>query len=162
MVAGETSTLILGRSFYLSGRGRGYLPNGALVSREVLARVGYPRSDYFMMFEEWEFCLRVRNAGFRVLLLPMITIHDQKVGSAGTSPPWRGYYQTRNHLAMALKRRSAGELFWWAHRQVKFVVAAMMHLDSKRERTRLRLLGAWHALRERMGRTIDPVSLPKR
>lgn len=131
--------------------------NGALVARRAMEHVGTPHSDYFMMFEEWEYCIRLRKAGFMIVVLPEVLIHNLAAGSSSTSsPPWRGYYQTRNHLAMVLERRSIEECFWWLVRQIKFVIGTILYLDRKWERIRLRALGAWDGLRGRMGRTIDP------
>ena len=130
--------------------------SGPLISRRVADSIGYPRSDFFFMFEEYEYCLRARQAGYRIVVLPEVTVNELNVGSQGTSPPWRGYYQSRNHLVMALERRSPLELFWWAVMQSKYCLGAMVHLDCKRQRVGLRFLGAWDGLRGRLGKTIDP------
>lgn len=135
---------------------------GPLISRKVVDSIGYPRSDFFFMFEEYEYCLRAREAGYQIAVLPGATVRHLTAGSTGFSPPWRGYYQSRNHLVMVLERRSLTELFWWAVRQVKFCLGIILHLDSKRERVRLRLLGAWHGLTGRMGKTIDPATFSYR
>ena len=131
---------------------------GVLISREALAKVGYIRPDYFIGFWVWEHCIRVREAGFSVIVLPPGLIMNLAAGSgaSGHYPPWRGYYQTRNHLSMALERRSLRELFWWRVRQLKFTMGIILNLDSKGERLRFRALGAWHALLQRLGKTIDP------
>jgi GT2 family glycosyltransferase len=129
--------------------------NGALLPRSVIDAIGFPRADYFMMFEEWEYCLRAKAAGFKtVVLSDVCTTHLH--ASKGLAPPWQGYYQTRNHLAMALEHRSPRELFWWTVRQVKFAAAATLYLDYKWRRIGLRLLGAWHGIRGKTGMTIDP------
>ena len=130
--------------------------NGALFPRAVVDAAGFPRADYFMMFEEWEYCLRAREAGFTINLLPNVRITNFAEGSTGRSAPWRGYYQTRNHLSMALEHRSARELMWWAIRQTKYTGAIVLHGDSKLERIRLRALGAWDGLWGRMGRVVSP------
>ncbi|MFQ5873295.1 MAG: glycosyltransferase [Dehalococcoidia bacterium] len=132
--------------------------SGALLSRDGVAAVGYPRPNYFNSWEDLEYCIRLRAAGYRIFVLPRVLMHHLADHGGRSLPPWRGYYQTRNHLAMALEHRSIREIFWWAVRQVKFVVATVLYLDSKAERIRLRALGSWHGLRGKMGRTIDPAS----
>jgi hypothetical protein len=57
---------------------------------------------------------------------------------------------------MAIDHRSPLEVAGWLYRQVKFIVAAAISLDRKGERIGLRLLGAWHGMRGRSGRTIEP------
>ncbi len=136
--------------------------NGALVSRAAIDSIGYPRADYFMMFEEWEYCLRMREAGFRNWLVPSTSVFNRAEGARDSGSIWRGYYQTRNHLAMAIDRKSPREVFWWGVRQLKFALATLLYHDRKMERWRLRLHGAWDAVRGNMGRPIDPFEYVKR
>jgi rhamnopyranosyl-N-acetylglucosaminyl-diphospho-decaprenol beta-1,3/1,4-galactofuranosyltransferase len=135
--------------------------DGAVVARDAVEQVGYPRSDYFMMLEDVEFSNRLKRAGWEVAHFELDEglIDRGNLGSGGDgrpSPPWRAYYQTRNHLLMAMDHRSPLEIAGWLHRQVKFIAAAALYLDRKRERIGLRLLGAWHGLRRVRGRTVEP------
>jgi rhamnopyranosyl-N-acetylglucosaminyl-diphospho-decaprenol beta-1,3/1,4-galactofuranosyltransferase len=129
--------------------------SGMMLSGAVVDAIGLPRTDYYLMFEDVEYCLRAKRAGFRIYVVPRPLATILRAG-AGQRPPWRGYYQTRNHLLTIRDRGSAAELFWWAVRQVKFLAAAMLWQDRKAERIRLRLLGAWHGLRGVRGKTISP------
>jgi GT2 family glycosyltransferase len=132
--------------------------SGTLVSASLVQHVGLPKREFFMMSEDLEFCLRVRRAGWQIYAIPTILVKAFAMGSAGQTPPWRGYYQTRNHLAMTLEHRSGQELFWWVVRTVKFCLAALRHRDHPVERIRLRSLGAWHAVCKINGRTISPTT----
>jgi rhamnopyranosyl-N-acetylglucosaminyl-diphospho-decaprenol beta-1,3/1,4-galactofuranosyltransferase len=129
---------------------------GALISMEMVAEIGVPVGDYFLMMEEYEYCLRAIRAGFRHYALPVELLVPLEPEPPGRYPPWRGYYQVRNHLAMVLDRRSPGELLWFAIVQGKYLVGAVRGRDRVGERLRLRLLGGWHALRGVTGKTIDP------
>lgn len=135
--------------------------SGTLVSARLIRQVGVPNRQFFMMLEELDYCLRARDAGWLVYVLPRQLVTAFAMGS-GSAPPWRGYYQTRNHLAMTLGRRSLLELAWWLSRTLWFCVGAVRSGDRPGERIRLRLLGAWHALRGISGRTIlpGPAGLP--
>jgi rhamnopyranosyl-N-acetylglucosaminyl-diphospho-decaprenol beta-1,3/1,4-galactofuranosyltransferase len=135
--------------------------DGAVVAGDAVAQVGYPRGDYFMMLEDVEYSNRLKRAGWTVahFELDEDLIDRGNLGSGGDgrpSPPWRAYYQTRNHLLMAMDHRSPLEVAGWLHRQLKFIAAAALYLDRKRERIGLRLLGAWHGLRRVRGRTVEP------
>ena len=132
--------------------------SGTLVSAEAVREVGLPKSDYFMMIEDLDYCLRIRRAGWGIYVLPRPLTTSLNLGSDGSSPPWRGYYQTRNQLAMTLERRSLPELFWWLVRTAKFCAGALRSGDRPVERIRLRALGTWHAVRGVSGRTIPPTS----
>jgi GT2 family glycosyltransferase len=137
--------------------------DGALIACEAVEELGYPRDDYFMMLEDVEYSNRLKRAGWQVahFELDEDLIVRGNLGSGGDgrpSPPWRAYYQTRNHLLMALEHRSPLEVAGWLYRQVKFIAATALSLDRKAERIGLRLLGAWHGLRGVSGRTIEPGS----
>jgi rhamnopyranosyl-N-acetylglucosaminyl-diphospho-decaprenol beta-1,3/1,4-galactofuranosyltransferase len=135
--------------------------DGAVVARQAVEDLGFPRADYFMMLEDVEYSNRLKRAGWEVahFELDEDLIFRGNLGSGGDgrpSPPWRAYYQSRNHLRMAIDHRSPLEIAGWVYRQAKFIVAAAISLDRKAERIGLRLLGAWHAVRRVRGRTIDP------
>jgi rhamnopyranosyl-N-acetylglucosaminyl-diphospho-decaprenol beta-1,3/1,4-galactofuranosyltransferase len=129
---------------------------GALISLRMVPEIGVPVGDYFLMMEEYEYCLRAIRAGFRHYALPVPLLVPLEDEPPGRYPPWRGYYQVRNHLAMVLDRRSPGELLWFAIVQGKYLVGAVRVGERVGERIRLRLLGAWHALRGVTGKTLDP------
>lgn len=128
---------------------------GALVSAEAVRELGLPKAEYFMMWEEMEYCIRARRAGWQIRILPEPLVATKHVGAAA-SPPWRLYYQSRNHLAMALEHRSVPEMWHWAVRQAKFTAVTLARQDRKGARTKARALGAWHAVRGKTGRTVAP------
>jgi rhamnopyranosyl-N-acetylglucosaminyl-diphospho-decaprenol beta-1,3/1,4-galactofuranosyltransferase len=132
--------------------------SGTLVASPLVRDIGVPRTDFFMMVEELEYCLRARRAGWNIYALPRPLVTAHALGSVGHAPPWRGYYQTRNQLAMALEHRSIRELWWWAVRTAKFCAGAFRSGDRPIERLRLRALGAWHGACGVRGRTIVPAS----
>lgn len=128
---------------------------GALVNAAAVRELGLPKAEYFMMWEEMEYCIRARRAGWSIRILPEPLVRTLHAGAA-TSPPWRLYYQSRNHLAMALDHRSAPEVWHWAVRQAKFTAVTLARQDRKAARTGARARGAWHAVRGKMGRTVLP------
>jgi GT2 family glycosyltransferase len=131
--------------------------NGALVDRRVVDRVGYPRAEFFMQHEEWDYSQRIRAAGLPIINIPGNAIENAAAGTVdGATPPWRGYYQTRNELVSAISDRSPRLICRWMLRTIKFSVATLLWGDQKWKRLRLRVLGTWHALRGRLGRTIEP------
>jgi rhamnopyranosyl-N-acetylglucosaminyl-diphospho-decaprenol beta-1,3/1,4-galactofuranosyltransferase len=130
--------------------------SGTLVSASLVRAIGLPREDFFMMMEEPEFCLRARDAGWHTYVVPRPLTTSMTMGSEESSPPWRGYYQTRNHLLMALGRRSPAEVAWWAERTLRLCAGALVSRDRPAERIRLRARGASDALRGVVGRTIEP------
>jgi GT2 family glycosyltransferase len=130
--------------------------NGLLVPAEAFRAVGLPRGDFFMMWEEYEWCLRARDAGWRLAILEKPLV-DVRSGDAATFtyPPWRGYYQARNALVTVLERREAREVAWYARRELKHLVAAAS-LGTPARRIGLRLRGVADGVRGRTGRLVDP------
>jgi GT2 family glycosyltransferase len=132
------------------------LLDGALVFRRVVDAIGVPAADYFTMMQDIEFPLRARRAGFDVLALDRDLMFRQHLGSAPESSVWRTYYQSRNHLRMALDFRSPSLLFGYLARQARFASAAVVAPDRRWERIKLRSRGAWDGVRGRMGRRVEP------
>jgi rhamnopyranosyl-N-acetylglucosaminyl-diphospho-decaprenol beta-1,3/1,4-galactofuranosyltransferase len=137
------------------------LLDGSLVSRHVVDAVGVPPESYFAMMEDVEYPLRARRAGFEVLVTNRDLMERVHLGSAPGKALWRSYYQSRNHVRMALDFRSPSLLFGCAARQVRFMSAALRAPDRRWQRVRLRLRGVWDGLRGRMGRRVEPDSGPR-
>lgn len=157
-----------GRVRHLSREGLQPLPvdfclvDGALVSRNAVERVGFPRTDFFMMFEDIEYTTRIAAAGLRLAISSAVTSEPMHLGSssAAHSSHWRKYYQARNHLRMVLDRRSIVGVFGWVLREMAMIVSAVRHRRDSAVQIRLIGLGAFDAVRGRMGRTIEPGETP--
>ncbi len=126
------------------------LIDGSLVSREAVLRCGYPREDFFMGFEDIEYSTRLASAGLRVLVRPA----EVQALHLGASSAWRRYYQSRNHLRVAIERRSIRWAVGYLWRLLALTV-----VDIRRGRWRTLTYGwqgAADGIRGRMGRTIEP------
>jgi rhamnopyranosyl-N-acetylglucosaminyl-diphospho-decaprenol beta-1,3/1,4-galactofuranosyltransferase len=132
------------------------LLDGSLVFRRVVDAIGTPPIDYFSMMEDVEYPLRARRAGFDVLATDRDLARRGHLGSAPGMALWRSYYQSRNHVRMALDFRSPTLLFGCLARQARFLLAAIRAPDRRWERVKLRLRGVWDGLRGRMGRRVEP------
>jgi GT2 family glycosyltransferase len=103
--------------------------SGSMVRREMVEKIGLPRSDFFMDFVDFEYCLRARSHGYRIAVVTGVRLahevgHARQVrlpGFSGLWPnhaPWREYYITRN-LAYAV---------WWLYPSRRAKRFAMRHL----------------------------------
>jgi GT2 family glycosyltransferase len=72
-----------------------------LIRREVFEAVGLLGEDYFFSFEDLDFCLRARGAGYATVIEPATAAYHQGSHSIGAGSSDRLYYATRNHLLMA-------------------------------------------------------------
>ncbi len=78
-----------------------------LVKREVFERAGSFDPDYFFSFEDLDFCLRARDAGFSSIVVPAATALHEGGRSMGTDTR-RFYFGARNHLWLARRRGGPG------------------------------------------------------
>jgi hypothetical protein len=74
-----------------------------LVRREVFETVGLLAEEFFYGFEDIEFCLRARSAGFRSVCIGRAVVEHQGAASIGQSSPRRLYFAVRNHLLLATR-----------------------------------------------------------
>jgi len=82
---------------------RGFV-SGALmlIRREVLERVGLLPEEYFFGHEDWEYSLRVRRAGYRLLYQPGAVVYHEAEHSY---EPARPYYLFNNALSKVLFKK---------------------------------------------------------
>jgi len=76
-----------------------------MIRREVFDRVGLLPEEYFFGFEDLDFCLRARKAGFNILCPPAARVLHQGGASLAPGSPERIYFATRNHLLLARRAR---------------------------------------------------------
>lgn len=75
-----------------------------LVPRQVLERVGLLDGDLFLYYEDVEWSLRIRRAGYMILLIPSACVwHKVSVTAGGEHSPTAAYYGTRNHLEVCAR-----------------------------------------------------------
>lgn len=68
------------------------------IHKDVIEKIGYFYEPYFMYYEDVDFCIRAKRAGFPIIHLPIKgIIHDEKQ-SVKNGTPDREYYLARNHL----------------------------------------------------------------
>jgi rhamnopyranosyl-N-acetylglucosaminyl-diphospho-decaprenol beta-1,3/1,4-galactofuranosyltransferase len=136
------------------------LTDGAIVTRAAYERAGVLDARYFIMMEDVEYPLRVKNEGLIVARAELgLSFHHLGAtpgGAGGPSAPWRLYYQTRNHLRMVIDNRSAVLLLGWLYRQVGGLLALALQPDRRRERLQYRWRGTVDGLRNRMGEVVTP------
>ena len=129
--------------------------DGALLSAEVVHELDGPRRDYFVMMLDVEYPLRFAGsrrgdgAGRGALRVAASRCH-------GGRAPWRAYYQTRNHLHLAVSHRSPALLGGFVLRTAKHTAYAIG--TGSWDQLAYRRRGVADAIRGRMGRTVEPPS----
>jgi GT2 family glycosyltransferase len=103
-----------GRRLALQGRPAGALRvdgvSGCLmmVKREVFESIGLLEEEYFFSFEDLDFCLRARRAGYQTSVAAMATVYHEGGQSLGPRSPRRFYFAARNHLLLARRNGPSG------------------------------------------------------
>jgi len=69
-----------------------------LIKKEVFKKIGLLKEDYFLYYEETDFCLRARKAGFKMLINPEAIVKHRESETVGKESPAMDYYMARNHL----------------------------------------------------------------
>jgi GT2 family glycosyltransferase len=73
-----------------------------LIRRDVFEQIGLFAEAYFYGFEDLDFCLRARAAGFRTVCVGSAVVEHAGQGSIGRSSR-RLYFAARNHLLLATR-----------------------------------------------------------
>jgi rhamnopyranosyl-N-acetylglucosaminyl-diphospho-decaprenol beta-1,3/1,4-galactofuranosyltransferase len=141
------------------------LVDNALISSEVVKKAGNFSQDFFMMCEDYEFCLRLKKHGFFVGVLNSDTakVERKHLGSQLNSKSlvWRGYYHSRNHLLILKDHFSLPALFFYGYRQAKYLIHSALFGENRWLRTKFRLLGIVDGFRNIKGKSISPITLKK-
>ncbi len=78
-----------------------------MVSRQALRSAGPMSEDFFLYYEELDWCARIQKAGFEIWYEPAgLILHKESV-SVGKQSPLKAFYQTRNRLLFMKKNYSA-------------------------------------------------------
>lgn len=83
-----------------------------LVRLAVVSRIGLLDPRFFAYYEETEWCLRMRRAGYRILHVPGAKIWHRITPQAREASPRVAYYMARNRL-LFLKLAHAGINSWF-------------------------------------------------
>jgi len=78
-----------------------------LLRRSMLESVGLLPEDYFLYFEETDYCRAVQAAGWRTLVDDRVSIVHRKRSSGLLPTPYYLYYMTRNRMLFASRHFDA-------------------------------------------------------
>jgi len=98
-----------------------------LVTRDVFEAIGLLDEDYFFSFEDLDFCLRARRAGFSTVLAGLASVHHEGGRSIGAQSPRRLYFAARGHLMLARRAGPPAGAFASALRTASIVALNVAH-----------------------------------
>lgn len=135
--------------------------DGAIANFDDLIKVGFPIEDWFMMFDDFEYCYRLRKAGLKLGVVnnPYIEIlHEGWGGGKSYSYLWRAYFQSRNYILFVKTHFSFWNLFDCLILQSKRLIGGGIRKGGLKV-TKMRLMGIRAGIFGRKGRSLDLKSL---
>ena len=72
-----------------------------MVKREVIEKAGLMPECYFLYYEELDWSMMIRRAGYNIWYEPACTIYHKESQATGQNSPLKSYYMTRNRLLFA-------------------------------------------------------------
>lgn len=122
---------------------------GLMTSKSVLERIGLLDEQYFLYYEEADFCARVREASLRVVTVPTSRLWHKVSRTTGTDSLLTLYYMRRNvllYLSRHQSRRAVGRAVLDSFR-----LAAVWSVRGKKNRAAVVLRAVRDFARSRFG-----------
>jgi GT2 family glycosyltransferase len=86
-----------------------------LIKEETIKKIGVLNETYFAYYEETEWCLKAKKAGFRVIYVPKARIwHKDPVKKTNKTNALRIYYMTRNRFIFEKRNSSSFQFGFFA------------------------------------------------
>ena len=78
-----------------------------MVKREVIEKAGLMPECYFLYYEELDWSMMIRHAGYEIWYEPTCTVFHKESQTTGQNSPLRTYYITRNRLLFAQRNQQS-------------------------------------------------------
>ena len=78
-----------------------------MVKREAIEKSGLMPECYFLYYEELDWSMMIRRAGYDIWYDPALTVFHKESQSTGQQSPLRTYYITRNRLLFVKRNNSS-------------------------------------------------------
>jgi len=150
-----------------------------LVKKTILKKIGLLDEKYFMMTEEEDWCIRALSAGYKLfscgkakvwhkgsIASPSRTVKKTFLGKKSIRCLWEnflisGYYSVRNRIYF-IKKNFPESFYKYCLIQLpcavsRIILGILIYDDHKLDRIKLIFKALWDGLREKMGKTIDPL-----
>jgi rhamnopyranosyl-N-acetylglucosaminyl-diphospho-decaprenol beta-1,3/1,4-galactofuranosyltransferase len=150
------------------------ISSGSLVRREVVGKVGLPRSDFFMDFVDHEYNLRIRRHGYAIAIATQSIVHHTLgvprpvrwfwgTRFRATQPTWRHYLLSRNEtFTIWHDIRTLRSKVYLLTRFLRRIVGLLLFDPHGVVNSRAVVVGFWHGMQGRLGFTGSAESLVKR
>jgi rhamnopyranosyl-N-acetylglucosaminyl-diphospho-decaprenol beta-1,3/1,4-galactofuranosyltransferase len=142
---------------------------GLLVPARAVQEIGLPRTDFFVYFDDVEYCYRARRHGYAITCVPASKLYHplpecRTLHLLGRPifverfPAWKSYYDIRNRILLALEYEPIK--FWYHFLPVillRMALSLVWYKEERLKKTQAYLLGLWDGLRRQTGRPVRPL-----
>jgi hypothetical protein len=128
-----------------------------LTKREVVEKTGFLDADYYLYYEEVDWCVRAHKQGYRIVCVPQAKIWHKTSRSIGASSPLVSYYMTRNALLLLRKHLAGVQYVLSVGRNLVLTARSVVSTFVKRKHAcrranaRAQVLGVWDFVRGHLG-----------
>ena len=144
------------------------ISSGSLFSAPAVIAAGLPREDFFMDFVDFEYCLRLRQMGYRIGVVRK-AVMGHAVGMPekrrflgiprvwATHVPWREYYKIRNQTFTIWHGQPTvrGKLYLM-RKFLRHALAVVIYDPQKLRRLRFMFAGLRDGIRGKLGVVVKP------
>jgi GT2 family glycosyltransferase len=109
-----------------------------LIKRDVFERIGFMDTNYFVYFDDTDFCYRAYRAGIKLFYVPAVRLLHKVASLTGIESDFAVRYGIRNRVYYVLKNLP----MWHA---LLILLALQIHIPLKCVLLRLRLRQLWVA-----------------
>lgn len=106
---------------------------GLMVSRKMVSEVGYPEQDYFIWFDDTEYCMRFTGEAPIVVRPSAVLDHKTQIATKSLEPSlsWKNYYGFRNQINAFIRHRRLIDLLRLLHHLLPDCFMPTSSFDSK-------------------------------
>jgi GT2 family glycosyltransferase len=84
-----------------------------MVKRDVIEKVGRMPENFFLYYEELDWCEQIKRAGFKIHFQPKAVIYHKESISVGKASPLKTYYLTRNRVLFMRRNFGTGKFLFF-------------------------------------------------
>jgi GT2 family glycosyltransferase len=145
-----------------------------LINSLVVKKGALPNKDFFFSFEDLDFCLKVLDLNFKIVVPSAIMIESRKskdrwdlkinklkaLNEVKGTNLWREYYSIRNmtYLFSYTRHDSAVLIRYFIKYLLKIILSYSKGMKFGWQTTYYTVLGYTHGIMGKLGRTVVPVS----
>ena len=84
---------------------------GMMVPRKVIEEVGGLPEEFFIYYEEFDWCEQIKRKGYKVYYQPNSLIYHKESMTTGKASPFKTFYHTKNRILFMRRNMSKASYF---------------------------------------------------